>query len=527
MSYSIEIHIISNRPDLDKFIQMWNDVIIDDDTNAIIKVLTLDYPEEKFTLKNGIKVEYIKQMTFPKTRFMNQAWARNELLYHANCDYVLFFDDWQRPDRNILLEHLRFLRQGIICVGTRLECDKDGNNCKEDARNRDKMTRPCHYGEFWTCNVSVKLSDAININGFDNRYNGGTSGEDYDFGMRISRLGIQMMYNINSISYHHCHYHLVSRLDICTGKSGRDSNHRHIHNVGAYKYLPEYKHMGNWNLMQSDEYELWWEGPIKYFKCKRCGEIGILDSAQVYYYNRDNNVIRVENGLEQIRKELDSLKTNRKVVHDIFLNKSISGVINERDGLFLYDIAKECKEEVIVEIGSTVGLSTTCLALGSKDGSSVKVYSIDPHIPDSYTPDEQWLKNCSVNDDGIPDEKYYAKKNTGNFEFYDNIKKFKVDDIIVPIVDYSEPAYKTGLNGKEWNLPISLLFIDGDNRYNYIKKDIELFGKWVINGGKILMHDKPFPGPTKVINQMIVNNPRYYNIRDYDVDPIYNFTVRS
>lgn len=301
MSYPIEVHIISNRSLLDEFISMWNNVKTDGDVT--VKVLTTDYPEKKFVLNNGIKVEYIRQKTFPKTTFMNQAWARNELLCHADAEYILFFDDWQKPHCDILVGHLYYLKQGYAVCGRRLECDKDGNNCKEDKRLGSGNPRVCDYGQFWTCNASARLDSILKVNGFDNRYNGGTSGEDYDIGMRITRLGTRMIYNTNAIVYHYSHDHLT------TGRTG-SSTHGHVHNVSAYKRLPEYGHLGDWNLMESKEYELWWEGPIKYFKCKDCRETGILDSAQAYYFNRDHNIVRVENGLEQVRERLNKSVSN-------------------------------------------------------------------------------------------------------------------------------------------------------------------------------------------------------------------------
>lgn len=301
MTSVIEVHIISNRPLLDEFINKWNRVNIDGET--VIKVLSTSYDEKKFVLSNGIKVEYIKQKTFPKTTLMNQAWARNELLCYTDSKYVLFFDDWQRPDVNILIEHLKCLKQGYMVCGKRLECDKDGNNCKEDVR-LDLICKHgdiaiCDYGQFWTCNASASLDDIVKVNGFDNRYNGGSGGEDYDMAMRISKSGVNTVYNTNAICYHDCHDHIGRKMT-----RRKDDEHIHYHDLSPYKYLPEYKHLGDWNLMVSNDFEFWWEGPIKYFKCKHCGEIGILDSIQVYYYNRDNNVIKVENGLEQVRKNL-------------------------------------------------------------------------------------------------------------------------------------------------------------------------------------------------------------------------------
>ena len=212
-----------------------------------------------------------------------------------------------------------------------------------------------------------------------------------------------------------------------------------------------------------------------------------------------------------------------ELINDIC--KNVAGQISEKEALFLYDLARSCKNGAIVEIGASNGRSTVCLAKGSQAGYGTKIYSIDPHIPDDYTSDPEWISSQNQGADGTPNEKYYTRQGTGHLEFYENIKKFGVEDIVIPIQDYSEMAYKKGL-GKEWNLPIGLLFIDADHRFNYVKKDFELWAKWVISGGKVVMHDRPYPGVTRVINEMILNNSRYRKIKDIDDDPIFNCTVR-
>lgn len=292
----IEVHVISSRPRLDEFIDMW-DTVDTSSSETTIKVLTTIYDEKQFTLNNGIKVEYIKQRTFPKTSFMNQAWARNELLCHANSDYILFFDDWQKPHPDILTEHLCYLKKGYTTCGRRVICDKDGNNCKEDL-NKAGRVRACNPTLFWTCNGSVSLDNMLKVNGFDNRFCGGTGSEDYDFGMRVGRVNTVSIYDPNAVSYHYSHDHLESWSQnkyVCSNS----------HNTSPYKNIPKCKHFGDWKLMASDELELWWEGPIKYYKCKKCGLTGILDSMQVYDFNRYNNITKVENGLEQVRELLN------------------------------------------------------------------------------------------------------------------------------------------------------------------------------------------------------------------------------
>ncbi len=195
--------------------------------------------------------------------------------------------------------------------------------------------------------------------------------------------------------------------------------------------------------------------------------------------------------------------------------RSVPGMIEEGIAGFLYDRASACTKGAIVEIGSYLGRSTICIAKGSKSGGRMLVYSVDPHNGGGTTPDPTWRDS---HDPGTPDLKYYI--NTGDKfpEFQERLRKFQVDDIVIPIVNYSELAYKKG-----WDKPIEMLFIDGEHRYNYVKMDLEMWGKHVISGGIIIFDDASHPGVKRVIDEMIENNPRYENI---DWVPIFNVTIK-
>jgi hypothetical protein len=97
------------------------------------------------------------------------------------------------------------------------------------------------------------------------------------------------------------------------------------------------------------------------------------------------------------------------------------------------------------------------------------------------------------------------------------LQEHHVDDIVNPLVDYSELAYKKG-----WSKPIELLFIDGDHRYNYVKMDVELWGKHLVHGATLLMHDSSYTGVRKVINELIISNPRFTDIKE---TPIFMSTM--
>lgn len=105
---------------------------------------------------------------------------------------------------------------------------------------------------------------------------------------------------------------------------------------------------------------------------------------------------------------------------------------------------------MIVEIGSWKGKSTVWLAKGSKDGKGIKIYAIDPH------------KGSSEH------RKWYGKVWTFE-EFKENIKKARVDDVVVPIVKTSEETVRN------WDKLVELLFIDGAHEYELVKQDFLLW----------------------------------------------------
>jgi len=192
----------------------------------------------------------------------------------------------------------------------------------------------------------------------------------------------------------------------------------------------------------------------------------------------------------------------------------IPGMLSPVEGEFLYNLASKCAKGVIVEIGSSAGRSTACLASGSKTGGKSDVYAVDPHNGGGGTPDPTWW---NMDSDGTPDPKYYINQGATFLQFQKNMRKAQVDDIVKPLVNYSELAYKG------WNQPIELLFIDADHRFNYVKMDLETWGSWVISGGTILLHDSTYVGVRRVIDELIRPNPRYVDLEE---SPIFHVRVK-
>jgi predicted O-methyltransferase YrrM len=201
-----------------------------------------------------------------------------------------------------------------------------------------------------------------------------------------------------------------------------------------------------------------------------------------------------------------------EIIRKIF--DSVPGMILEEEGLFLYNLAARCIKGTIVEIGSSRGRSTICLAKGSKSGGNMTVYAVDPHNGGNPTKDPTWR---DISQEGTPNLKYYVNQGKSFPQFRQALLEHCVDDIVAPLVDYSELVYKKG-----WTRPIELLFIDGEHRYNYVKMDVEMWGKHLISGGIILMHDSSYPGVRRVINELIIPSSRFTDIKE---SPIFNATV--
>ena len=169
---------------------------------------------------------------------------------------------------------------------------------------------------------------------------------------------------------------------------------------------------------------------------------------------------------------------------------SVDGWLTEKEGRLLYELAKKCGARgVIVEIGSWKGKSTTWLARGSKEKSRAKIYAVDPHT-------------------GTASQKQRFGKIWTFDEFRKNIRNAGVSDVVVPLVKTSKEA------AKGFDMPVELIFIDGDHDYDLVKLDFELWYPKVIEGGIMAFHDTTnWPGPKKVVEEEIYKSKNFRNIR--------------
>jgi predicted O-methyltransferase YrrM len=166
------------------------------------------------------------------------------------------------------------------------------------------------------------------------------------------------------------------------------------------------------------------------------------------------------------------------------LVEATEGYLSLEEAKFLFDAAASRKGRgAIVEIGSWKGRSTICLAAGAPPNT--KVYAIDPHS-------------------GSSEHQQQMGKVDTLEEFRENIKRAGVEDRVVALVETSEQA------AEKWQGKVELLFIDGAHEYELVKKDYELWGPHLIEGGMIAFHDTvDWYGPKQLVKENIFLGPYY------------------
>jgi hypothetical protein len=122
----------------------------------------------------------------------------------------------------------------------------------------------------------------------------------------------------------------------------------------------------------------------------------------------------------------------------------LEGMIGDLEAKLLTRLASEVDEGCIVEIGSWRGMSTIALA----NGAHVPVYAIEPH--------EHFVGPLG----GVfgPDDRR---------AFFENLLEAGVVER-VRLVNLSSEVVTPG-----WQLPVGLLWVDGDHRYDAVKRDFE------------------------------------------------------
>jgi len=209
------------------------EIIIADDgsDNNIVTEL------EKEIIKSGLKISQVWQEDtgFRKNRILNKA------ILAASSDFLIFIDGDCIPHPEFVLEHYKSKTEGFCYTGRRVNLSEKLSNkifydyfrtgklknisgtlildglfgnsfdVEKGIYFRNKFFRKKvnqKYRGILGCNFSVHKSDLLSINGFDERYEAPSIGEDSDIQFRLEKNGVR----IGSLNNMAVQYHLFHKL---------------------------------------------------------------------------------------------------------------------------------------------------------------------------------------------------------------------------------------------------------------------------------------------------------------------------
>lgn len=133
--------------------------------------------------------------------------ARNEAIELCKGDYIVFGDDDIRIKPDFIENHLRFLQthkagacNGLDIMADHSEQTLDDLEIKLKKIDPNRLKAGVSYG-FSNANSCVKKEYVDKLIGNDINYDGGY-GEDSDFGISLSKIGITVLHNPYSINLH-------------------------------------------------------------------------------------------------------------------------------------------------------------------------------------------------------------------------------------------------------------------------------------------------------------------------------------
>lgn len=165
----------------------------------------------------------------------------------------------------------------------------------------------------------------------------------------------------------------------------------------------------------------------------------------------------------------------------------IFGWIADLDQLFMCGFLPEFSNQFnyqlrIVEIGVFAGSTTRGLIIMT-GGIAVGI--------DNFSDFEGEGRRSLNNFNSGKDIFWYTIKESG-IDLSDHIKELIVDD--------SKNV------GERWSNPIDILFVDGDHHYEQSKSDIQLFSRYIIPGGIILVDDWNMETVRKAVSECLFND---------------------
>jgi len=133
-----------------------------------------------------------------------------------------------------------------------------------------------------------------------------------------------------------------------------------------------------------------------------------------------------------------------------------------------------------LEIGTYCGKSAMIFSEACNKNNSY-IFTLDHHVGS---------EEHQVGEEYHDEQLFDIRLNKFNSlpEFLKNIEKFPYSENIIPIIGDSVEV------SKNWKIPLGLLFIDGGHSMKAAKNDFDYWGKHLVSGGILAIHDV-FPNP--------------------------------
>lgn len=159
--------------------------------------------------------------------------------------------------------------------------------------------------------------------------------------------------------------------------------------------------------------------------------------------------------------------------------EGVEGWLAREEAALLMDLAAAVPAgQVVVELGNYRGRSTVALALGSREGAGVQVFSVDPHVEFTGPRGGRF---------GRADQAH----------LYENLSRTGVGALVsvVGIASRSAAAAWTGAR-------VGLLFIDGDHRYESVRSDFEAWRCHLAPDARVAFDDCDYADVARLITEL-------------------------
>jgi len=158
--------------------------------------------------------------------------------------------------------------------------------------------------------------------------------------------------------------------------------------------------------------------------------------------------------------------------------EKIEGWLKLEDAELLFAAAAAVRSGCIVELGSFRGRSTVALCAGAVAGAKIPVYAIEPH---------EHFVGVKGGVFGPSDRRAFFKTMLTT--------RFAAQ---VRLINTTSQVVAPG-----WDKPVSLLFIDGDHRYESVLSDFAAWRPHLVDGAIVIFNDATGAGTSLVVRDLV------------------------